>query len=47
LLPGSRLELLDAGHFPHQECPDHIVRLLVEFLTGAGAHAAEEHPVAG
>jgi pimeloyl-ACP methyl ester carboxylesterase len=47
LLPGSRLELLDVGHFPHQECPDHIVRLLVEFLTGAGAHAAEEHPVAG
>jgi len=39
LLPGSRLELLDAGHFPHQECPEHIVRLLVEFLTEPRAHA--------
>jgi pimeloyl-ACP methyl ester carboxylesterase len=40
LLPGSRLELLDAGHFPHQECPEQIGRLLVEFLTEDRPRAA-------
>jgi pimeloyl-ACP methyl ester carboxylesterase len=33
VLPGSRLELLDAGHFPHHEHPVHIGGLLAEFLT--------------
>jgi pimeloyl-ACP methyl ester carboxylesterase len=33
VLPGSRLELLDAGHFPHHEHPARIGQLLAEFLT--------------
>jgi len=33
LLPGSRLELLDAGHFPHQEHPAEVGALLAEFLA--------------
>jgi pimeloyl-ACP methyl ester carboxylesterase len=33
LLPGSRLELLDAGHFPHHEHPAKVGQLLAEFLT--------------
>jgi pimeloyl-ACP methyl ester carboxylesterase len=33
MLPGSRLELLDAGHFPHHEHPVHVGELLAEFLT--------------
>ena len=33
VLPGSRLELLDAGHFPHHEHPGRVGQLLAEFLT--------------
>jgi pimeloyl-ACP methyl ester carboxylesterase len=33
VLPGSRLEILDAGHFPHHEHPAHVGQLLAEFLT--------------
>ncbi|HTK63922.1 MAG TPA: alpha/beta fold hydrolase [Pseudonocardia sp.] len=33
LLPGSRLELLDAGHFPHHEHPAEVGRMLAEFVT--------------
>lgn len=32
VLPGSRLELLDAGHFPHHEYPAQVGQLLAEFL---------------
>jgi pimeloyl-ACP methyl ester carboxylesterase len=34
-LPGSRLALLDAGHFPHHEHPDTVARLIAEFLVPA------------
>ncbi|MGH2829384.1 MAG: alpha/beta fold hydrolase, partial [Actinomycetota bacterium] len=32
-IPGSRLEILPAGHFPHTEQPESLVRILVEFLN--------------
>jgi pimeloyl-ACP methyl ester carboxylesterase len=32
LLPGSRLELLDAGHFPHTEHPGKVSALILELL---------------
>lgn len=33
--PGSRMEVVDgAGHFLHVERPDHVNRLVVDFLTG-------------
>jgi pimeloyl-ACP methyl ester carboxylesterase len=32
LLPGSRLELLDAGHFPHVEYPDEVTALILDLL---------------
>jgi pimeloyl-ACP methyl ester carboxylesterase len=38
VLPGSRLELLDAGHFPHHEHPVEVGELLAGFLT-AGTRA--------
>jgi pimeloyl-ACP methyl ester carboxylesterase len=33
VLPNSRLEVLDAGHFPHQEHPAVVGGLLAEFLA--------------
>ena len=33
LLPGSRLELLDAGHFPHTEHPEKVTALILELLS--------------
>jgi pimeloyl-ACP methyl ester carboxylesterase len=33
VLPGSRLELLDAGHFPQHEHPTQVGQLLADFLT--------------
>ncbi len=33
VLPGSQLEVLDAGHFPHHEHPDQVAGMLAEFLT--------------
>jgi pimeloyl-ACP methyl ester carboxylesterase len=39
-LPGSRLALLDAGHFPHHEHPDTVARLIAEFLVPAVAAVA-------
>lgn len=35
MLPGSRLELLDAGHFPHHEHPVEVGGMLGEFLTAS------------
>jgi pimeloyl-ACP methyl ester carboxylesterase len=35
-LPGSRLEVLDTGHFPHHERPDAVARLISEVLVAAG-----------
>jgi len=32
LLPGSRLELLDAGHFPHLEHPAEVTALILDLL---------------
>jgi pimeloyl-ACP methyl ester carboxylesterase len=32
LLPGSRLALLDAGHFPHFTHPAQFADLVIEFL---------------
>jgi pimeloyl-ACP methyl ester carboxylesterase len=32
LLPGSRLELLEAGHFPHVEYPDEVTALILDLL---------------
>jgi pimeloyl-ACP methyl ester carboxylesterase len=34
VLPGSRLEVLDTGHFPHHEQPGVVGELLTDFLTG-------------
>ena len=33
-MPGSRLEMLDAGHFPQLELPYEFARLLREFVAG-------------
>jgi pimeloyl-ACP methyl ester carboxylesterase len=35
-LPGSRLEVLEAGHFPHTEHPDRIARLIHALLADSG-----------
>jgi pimeloyl-ACP methyl ester carboxylesterase len=38
--PGSRLELLSAGHFPHRDRPERFAALVLEFLaTTRPAHA--------
>ncbi len=34
VLPGSRLELLDTGHFPHKEQPTLVGELMTDFLAG-------------
>ncbi|HEV7791634.1 MAG TPA: alpha/beta hydrolase [Pseudonocardia sp.] len=45
-LPGSRLEVLDAGHFPHHEHPDDVARILAEFLAAEGSgELATVHPL--
>jgi len=32
-MPGARIELMPAaGHFPHEEFPDHFVRILTDFV---------------
>jgi pimeloyl-ACP methyl ester carboxylesterase len=31
-LPDARLVELDAGHVPHQECPEEVLALMREFL---------------
>jgi pimeloyl-ACP methyl ester carboxylesterase len=36
-LPSSQLEILDTGHFPHQERPQNVVDLLTKFLTTSEA----------
>jgi pimeloyl-ACP methyl ester carboxylesterase len=38
LLPHSRLEVLDAGHFPHTEHPHEVADLLVDFLGTRSRH---------
>jgi pimeloyl-ACP methyl ester carboxylesterase len=38
LLPHSRLEVLDAGHFPHTEHPHVLADLLVDFLHTRSRH---------
>jgi pimeloyl-ACP methyl ester carboxylesterase len=38
LLPHSRLEVLDAGHFPHTEHPDELADLLADFLHTRSRH---------
>jgi pimeloyl-ACP methyl ester carboxylesterase len=35
-LPGSRLEVLDAGHFPHTQHPDRVAQLIHTLLTDSG-----------
>lgn len=37
MLPGSRLAVLEAGHFPHREQPELFTRELLEFLAATGA----------
>lgn len=39
-LPGSRLELLDAGHFPHKELPVVVGKLMSTFLAGLAQGSA-------
>lgn len=34
LINGSELKVIDAGHFLHQEQPDHVAALIREFLRG-------------
>jgi pimeloyl-ACP methyl ester carboxylesterase len=43
-LPGSRLELLDTGHFPHHEQPDAVARLIAEVLVPARPAAVAAVP---
>jgi pimeloyl-ACP methyl ester carboxylesterase len=38
LLPHSRLEVLDAGHFPHTEHPGELADLLADFLHTRTSH---------
>jgi pimeloyl-ACP methyl ester carboxylesterase len=38
-LPGSRLAVLDGGHFPHREHPEEFTRELLAFLVAAPAAA--------
>ena len=33
-IPGARLEIMDAGHVPHEERPREFLALLTEFLEG-------------
>jgi pimeloyl-ACP methyl ester carboxylesterase len=33
-IPGARLEIMDAGHVPHEERPREFLELLTEFLEG-------------
>ncbi len=33
-LPGAKLEIMDAGHVPHEERPRELLALLIEFLEG-------------
>ena len=33
-IPGAKLEIMDAGHVPHEERPREFLSLLVEFLEG-------------
>lgn len=33
-IPGAKLEIMDAGHVPHEERPREVLSLLVEFLEG-------------
>ncbi|MDT7683824.1 MAG: hypothetical protein QOG57_4134 [Pseudonocardiales bacterium] len=40
LLPGSRLEVLDSGHFPHTEHPDQIAALIGDLLHSSGHRPA-------
>jgi pimeloyl-ACP methyl ester carboxylesterase len=42
-MPGSRLEVLLAGHFPHVEYPDKIAKILLDFLKTSSARAASIH----
>jgi pimeloyl-ACP methyl ester carboxylesterase len=37
MLPGSRLELLEAGHFPHSEHAERVGELIAEFVAGGAA----------
>jgi pimeloyl-ACP methyl ester carboxylesterase len=37
LLPGSRLAVIEAGHFPHLEQPENFTRVLLEFLAATPA----------
>lgn len=39
LIPGSRLQLLEAGHFPHTEHPERVGAMILELL-GSGEHPA-------
>ncbi len=39
-LPGSRLAVLDAGHFPHRERPEIFTRELLAFLAATGTGSA-------
>jgi pimeloyl-ACP methyl ester carboxylesterase len=45
-LPGSRLEVLDTGHFPHHEHPGDVARILAEFLVAERTgELATVHPL--
>lgn len=39
-LPGSRLAVLEAGHFPHSEHPEQVAELILDLLAASTAAAA-------
>jgi pimeloyl-ACP methyl ester carboxylesterase len=39
-LPGSRLAVLEAGHFPHSEHPEQVAELILDLLAASSAAAA-------
>lgn len=42
MLPASRLELLDAGHFPHYEHAERVGELIAEFVAGGATAPVTE-----
>lgn len=44
-LPGSRLAVLDAGHFPHREQPEIFTRELLAFLASTDAASSDGRTV--
>jgi pimeloyl-ACP methyl ester carboxylesterase len=38
-ISGSKLEIIEAGHFPHQEQPGQVADLIRNFLNGKGENA--------